>query len=231
MRGVVILVAGLVGFGIGGCALESADTEHPDQTSEALLWDLKAGQKDAQIVLDAILRSDLGGIPDVDRCQNLRHYVSKLEVDIANGTAVVENHGPGSVFGLRANLYKITENNPNNPLVPYYIGLYSQQCWQKDPVSLFLVIPENGLTVLFDPGPATLTENLSATKGASAAASALPYRLPTRAYQWPATYTSGGVFVGGEPCTTVARSAGFVTSGNIQKIGSFSKCVCPIGGC
>ncbi len=216
-----------------GCAAEQGDaSDTADEllgTSRQALTNDQQSQLDAGKILAALLARDLHGIPSTTNCSALRNYLSTLEATGDFETYPPANLGVTTIRGLPAIVYELSRGLfMNNSLIAADLQNHAATCFPSD-INIREFVAVSGYVLRLDPGPATLTASLGSSTGASAAA--IADSVPTTAWKWPKTMTYRPAFVGGEASEYKAQvqSAGFVTSCNIKKSGSYAASLCPAG--
>jgi hypothetical protein len=104
---------------------------------------------------------------------------------------------------------------------------YMDTCFVPGTSYFYFPGAQDNLTMFMDPEPARLTQSLSGTTGATAAAVYVNSAVATRATKWPSTYTSGGTNppAAGTPCSTGDLPLDGTTTSMIQASGSYRKCL------
>ncbi len=74
------------------------------------------------------------------------------------------------------------------------------------------------------PEPAHLTAPLSNSNGAAASAVYSNSNSPTTVVRWPSSWAFNTTLKAGTPCSTVALSAGMITTQVIHAQGNYRKC-------
>jgi len=120
----------------------------------------------------------------------------------------------------------------NSPPLPMPAGLYLQKlqtsfvdCW-GDGVKPFVYLGSDGATGYFDPEPVNLTQSLSGSTGASAAAVYSNSQSATTVRYWSGSYGPNSLGLSaGTPCSTSGLSSSSVALKVIQVYSSYAKCI------
>jgi hypothetical protein len=236
-----LTVLGVMGAMAMGCAVDSTGTgEKSGSTAQAVCTpsqdDLNS-QAFANLITADLLGGVMTGIPNNNACSQLYNAMSYVENDVAQGKAYFQYYASGYArVCTPANFFQLYDNgsqtasfwmsniaagaancaaagylSPASAAVANYLN-YQGSGQFLDVNGMPLVEPDDG-SALFDPGPVTLSQSLSASPAGASASATDGLGHPATAYQWPSSCrsnnTSSGAppFVGGESSSSVALSA------------------------
>jgi hypothetical protein len=171
--------------------------------------------------------------PTTTACTDVKNALLNLRSAIFSNKVTVKPYSTSAVpvCGQPSSVYDIADavGVSGGPLWQIVGTLYSQTdaCFGAG-VRKFLVFDQWGgigtFAAKLDPEPATLTANLGATSGATAAAYYTDSLVGTTVHKFGTSYTSCGGRLGGEPCSPTALAAGEVVTKAIFKSGTLCAC-------
>jgi hypothetical protein len=160
----------------------------------------------------------------------LRSALTNTSVSVDNVTGIYTV----CTYTNRTQIYHIVDNSGQGTILPPIITSLQANvptCFGNGVLGYLMPTPGSAVAgrkpeMYMDPEPATLTANLAATAGASAAAYYAETGGTTTVKKWSSSYTSCGTFVGGgEPCSTIALSTGATASQLVQKYNTLCRCL------
>ena len=155
---------------------------------------------------------------------------AKLAAAFSENKCVLSSAVPGNVCGLQAGLIPVECNDMASVGLAdaTACGAELDACFGPGVSGFFVAISHKTNDHVFelDPEPARLTQSLSGSNGATAAAVYVNSGQNTTVVRWPGSYTSGSVLPpAGMPCSTLDLPPGSDTTKVIVAYGNYRKCM------
>ena len=156
--------------------------------------------------------------------------LTQLKTMVDEGTVIWGDVNKTTVCGLpaaerelhgAAHIYDLNSLRAWN--IVQQIGVELDRCWGPG-ASKFTYLGNDGKTVKIDPEPAQLTQSLSGSTGATAAAVYVNSQSPTNVVKWFSSYYYNPGLAAGTPCSTVNLASSSETLKVIVASGSMKRC-------
>lgn len=160
-------------------------------------------------------------------CNNLKTALLQLRTAINDGSFLVSDPGTTTWCGVTTyHDYVQRTGSTDVNLMPNIVDAIAKNldaCKGNGVLGAFIPYSQ-GSAFFMDPEPATVTANLSATTGATAAAYYALSNTSTSVVYRSGAAAACGTLKGGESCSTSALAMGSTTKQMIQKTGAICTC-------